>query len=53
MDKQFGFAVILIILGFGINLSDQSDDFSNGISVGLIIMGTLWVVIRLHKEIKK
>ena len=53
MDKQFAFAVILIILGFGLNQSGPSDNFSMGLSIGIIIMGIFWVVLRLIKEIKK
>ena len=53
MDKQYAFAVILIILGVGLNQSGSADSFYNGISMGIIVMGVFWVVIRLIKEIKK
>ena len=53
MDKQYAFAVILIILGVGLNQSGSSDSFSSGLSIGIIVMGVFWVLIRLFKEIKK
>lgn len=53
MDKQYAFAVILIILGLGLNQSGISDPFYSGLGVGIIAMGTLWVAIRLIKELKK
>lgn len=53
MDKQYAFAVILIILGVGLNQAESPDSFYNGLSIGIIVMGVFWVVIRLIKEIKK
>lgn len=53
MDKQYAFAVILIILGVGLNQSGSSDSFYSGLSIGIIVMGVFWVLIRLFKEIKK
>ncbi len=53
MDKQYAFAVILIILGLGLNQSGSSDPFYSGLGMGIIAMGTLWVAIRLIKEVKK
>lgn len=50
MDKQFAFAVILIILGFGITQID--DMFFVGIGFGTIIMGAIWIVFRIIKDIK-
>jgi len=53
MDKQYAFAVILIILGLGLNQSGSDDSFYNGIGMGIVVMGVFWVAIRLIKEIKK
>jgi len=53
MDKQYAFAVILIILGIGLSQSGSSDPFVTGLGTGIITMGTLWVLIRLIKEIKR
>lgn len=53
MDKQYAFAVILIILGLGLSQSGDSNPFYSGLGVGIIAMGSLWVAIRLIKEIKK
>ncbi|MBI1663827.1 MAG: hypothetical protein IS860_10165 [Nitrosopumilus sp.] len=53
MDKQYAFAVILIILGLGLNQSGSSDPFYSGLGMGIVAMGTLWVAIRLIKEVKK
>lgn len=53
MDKQYAFAVILIILGLGLNQSGSSDPFYSGLGIGIVAMGTLWVAIRLIKELKR
>ncbi len=53
MDKQYAFAVILIILGLGLNQSGSSNPFYSGLGIGVIAMGTLWVAVRLIKELKK
>jgi len=53
VDKQYAFAVILIIFGLGLSQSGDSNPFYSGLGVGIIAMGSLWVAIRLIKEIKK
>ena len=53
MDKQYAFAVILIILGLGLSQSGSSNPFYSGLGIGVIAMGTLWVAVRLIKELKK
>jgi len=53
MDKQYAIAVTLIILGLGVNQAGNSDSFFNGLGIGIIAMGTMWVAIRLIKELKK
>ncbi|MCH2405379.1 hypothetical protein HX848_03660 [Marine Group I thaumarchaeote] len=53
MDKQYAVAVILIILGLGLNQSGSSNPFYSGLGIGIIAMGTFWVLIRLIKEMKK
>ena len=53
MDKQYAFAVILIIFGIGLSQSGGSDPFSSGLGIGMIVMGTFWVLLRLIKELKK
>ena len=53
MDKQYAIAVILIILGLGVNQAGNSDSFLNGLGIGIIAMGTIWEAIRLIKELKK
>tara|TARA_B100000029_G_C17530602_1_gene943124 strand:+ start:934 stop:1113 length:180 start_codon:yes stop_codon:yes gene_type:complete len=53
MDKQYAIAVIMIILGLGVNQAGNSDSFLNGLGIGIMVMGVVWVVIRLMKEIKK
>jgi len=53
VDKQYALAVILIILGLGLNQSGSDDSFFKGIGIGIIAMGTFWVLIRLIKELKK
>ena len=53
MDKHYAIAVMTIILGFGVNQAGSSDSFLNGLGIGIIAMGTIWVAIRLIKELKK
>ena len=53
MDKQYAIAVTMIILGLGVNQAGNSDSFLNGLGIGIIAMGVIWVVIRLVKELKK
>ena len=58
VDKQYAVAVILIILGLGLhqsglNQSGSSNPFYSGLGIGIIAMGTFWVLIRLIKEMKK
>ena len=53
MDKQYAIAVTMIILGLGVNQAGNSDSFLNGLGIGIIAMGIIWVVIRLIKELKK
>ena len=53
MDKQYAIAVMTIILGVGVNQAGICDSFLNGLGIGIIAMGTMWVAIRLIKELKK
>ena len=53
MDKQYAIAVTMIILGIGVNQAGNSDSFLNGLGIGIIAMGVIWVAIRLIKELKK
>ena len=53
MDKQYAIAVILIILGLGLYQSGSANPFFGGLGIGIIVMGTFWVLIRLIKELKK
>ena len=53
MDKQYAIAVTLIILGLGVNQAGNSESFLNGLGIGIIGMGLVWVAIRLIKELKK
>ena len=53
MDKQYAIAVTLISLGLGVNQAGNSESFLNGLGIGIIAMGTIWVAIRLIKELKK
>ncbi len=53
VDIQYALAVILIILGLGLNQSGSSNMFFSGLGIGIIAMGTFWVLIRLIKELKK
>jgi len=53
VDKQYAIAVILIILGLGLTQSGSGNSFYSGLGIGIVAMGTFWVLIRLIKELKK
>ena len=53
MDKQYAFAVILIILGVGLSQSGTTDAFYSGLGIGIVGLGIFWVIIRLIKELKR
>ena len=53
MDKQYAFAVILIILGVGLSQSGTTNAFYSGLGIGIIGLGIFWVIIRLVKELKR
>jgi len=53
VDKQYAFAVILIIFGLGLSQSGDPDPFYAGLGIGMVAMGSFWVLIRLIKELKK
>jgi len=53
VDIQYALAVILIILGLGLTQSGSSNVFFSGLGIGIVAMGTFWVLIRLIKELKK
>ena len=53
MDKQYAFAVILIILGVGLSQSGTTNTFYSGLGIGIVGLGIFWVVIRLIKELKR
>lgn len=54
MDKQFAFAVILIILGFGITqIAQDGDPFLSGLGVGTIVIAAIWIVFRIAKDLRK
>lgn len=52
MDKQFAIAVVLIILGVGM-IQGEGTPTILGFGYGVIVMGSIWVAIRLIKEIKQ
>ena len=53
MDKQYAFAVILIILGVGLSQSGTTNTFYSGLGIGIVGLGIFWVIIRLIKELKR
>lgn len=53
MDKQFAFAVILIILGFGLTQANRDDPFFSGLGVGTIFIAAVWIVFRIIKDLKR
>ncbi|MCY4491118.1 MAG: hypothetical protein OXC46_06610 [Thaumarchaeota archaeon] len=53
MDKQFAFAVVLIILGIGITQVNPDDPFFSGLGYGTVTMAAVWIVFRIVKDLKK
>lgn len=48
VDKQFAFAVILIILGFGLTQAGGEDEpFLAGLGFGLVVMASVWIAVRI------
>ena len=51
MDKQFAFAVILILLGFGLTQAGGEDNpFLAGLGFGLVVMASVWIAVRIVRE---
>ena len=51
MDKQFAFAVILIILGFGLTQAGGEDEpFLAGLGFGLVVIASVWIAVRIVRE---
>lgn len=54
MDRQFAFAVVLIILGFGLTQVEQDGDpFLSGLGAGTIAIAAIWIVVRIIKDLKR
>ena len=53
MDKHIVGAMILVLLGFGLTQLEDSGSFYPGIGIGTIAIASVWLLIRLLKEIKK
>ena len=53
MDYQYGAAVIVILLGLGLTQIGGEDNFFVGAGWGTLVMGCIWVLIRVRKEFKK
>ena len=52
MDKQYGFAIIIILLGFGLIQMSEAETFLTGIGFGTIIIGMLWLVYQIIRVLK-
>ncbi len=54
MDFQYGAAVIVILLGLGLTqMGGEDNSFFVGAGFGTLVVGCIWVFIRLRKEYKK
>lgn len=53
MDKQFAFAVIMMILGFGLTQLKGDDSFLTGLGVGTIVIAAVWILFRIIKDLKR
>lgn len=51
VDKQFAFAVILILLGFGLTQAGGEDEpFLAGLGFGLVVIASVWIAVRIVRE---
>jgi len=54
MDKKDILAIILILFGMGLTqLDDGTNSFYFGLGIGTVIMASIWVIIRIIKELKR
>ncbi len=54
VDKQFGFAVILLLAGFALfQAGGDGDVFLAGLGSGTIAIACVWVLIRIVKDLKR
>lgn len=53
VDKHIASAMILVLLGFGLTQLEDSGPFYSGIGWGIIAIASVWMIIRVIKEIKK
>lgn len=52
MDKQYGFSIIVILLGFGLIQLDNDDSFLVGAGFGTISIGIIWLALQIVRAIK-
>ena len=52
LDKQYGFSIIVILLGFGLIQIDSDDSFLMGAGVGTISIGIIWLVLQIVRALK-
>jgi hypothetical protein len=54
MDKKDILSLIIILLGLGLTqLEGGNNSFYVGLGVGTVVMGSVWIIIRIIKEFKK
>lgn len=55
MDKKFGVAVILILLGLGITQLESSADnpFLIGIGIGTAVIASFWIALTIFRDLKR
>ncbi len=54
MDYQYGAAVIVILLGLGLTqMGGEDNSFFVGAGFGTLVVGCIWIFIRVRKEYKK
>lgn len=55
MDKQFGIAVILILLGLGLTQLDtgETNSFLVGIGIGTAAIASFWIVLTIVRDVRR
>ncbi len=51
MDKQYAFAVVLIIIGLG--LTQLEGTFYSGLGTGTVIIALVWIVLIIIRDLKR
>ena len=52
VDKQYAFAVVLVIIGLGLAMM-EGNEFYTGLGIGTLFIALAWIVFIIIKEYKR